>query len=30
MNSKKDCNVGFGILQTDIYFQYTTVRKHLD
>ena len=30
MNSKKDCNIGFGILPTDVYFQYTTVRKHLD
>lgn len=24
MNSKKDCMVGFGILPTDVYFQYTT------
>ncbi|KIJ18607.1 acetoacetate---CoA ligase [Paxillus involutus ATCC 200175] len=24
MNSKKDCYVGFGILPTDVYFQYTT------
>ncbi|KAH7888882.1 acetoacetate-CoA ligase [Phlebopus sp. FC_14] len=24
MNSKKDCHVGFGILPTDVYFQYTT------
>jgi len=25
MNSKKDCMVGFGILPTDVYFQYSTV-----
>ncbi|OAX39780.1 acetoacetate-CoA ligase [Rhizopogon vinicolor AM-OR11-026] len=24
MNTKKDCLVGFGILPTDVYFQYTT------
>lgn len=24
MNSKKDCMIGFGILSTDVYFQYTT------
>jgi len=29
MNSKKDCHIGFGILPTDVYFQYTTVRKCL-
>ena len=29
MNSKKDCNISFGILPTDVYFQYTTVRKRL-
>ncbi|KAF8444759.1 acetoacetate-CoA ligase [Boletus edulis BED1] len=24
MNSKKDCNIAFGISPTDVYFQYTT------
>jgi acetoacetyl-CoA synthetase len=27
MNTKKDCLVGFGILPTDVYFQYTTVSQ---
>jgi hypothetical protein len=29
MNSKKDFNIGFGILPTDVHFQYTTVRKRI-
>ena len=29
MNSKKDCNIAFGILPTDVHFQYTNVRKRL-
>ena len=29
MNSKKDRGIGLGILPTDVYFQYTTVRKLL-
>ncbi|KAG9316731.1 acetoacetate-CoA ligase [Chiua virens] len=29
MNSKKDIHIGFGLLPTDVYFQYTTVGERL-
>ena len=29
MNSKKDLNIAFGMLPSDVYFQYTTVRERI-